>query len=128
MAKGRSINLHSDEILAEDSLSDEAGVEDVSAIAEEVEEKEEIEESLPDEAEENKPAAAPGEYDVIDDSIRMYLQEVGRVALLTAHEEKVLSRKIELGRYVERIKYNHFRKYKKFPSPVDIVIHVISQL
>jgi RNA polymerase primary sigma factor len=128
MAKGRSINLDSDEILAESLLSDEAGVEDVSAIAEEVEEKEEIEESLPDEAEENKPAAAPGEYDVIDDSIRMYLQEVGRVALLTAHEEKVLSRKIELGRYVERIKYNHFRKYKKFPSPVDIVIHVIFQL
>ena len=128
MAKGRSINLDSDDILAESLLSDEAGVEDVSAIVEEVDEKEEIEESLPDEAEESKPPAAPGEYDVIDDSIRMYLQEVGRVALLTAHEEKVLSRKIELGRYVERIEYNHFRKYQKFPSPVDIVIHVIFQL
>ena len=128
MAKGRSTNLASDEILAESLLSDEAGVEDVSAIVEEVDEKEEIEESLPDEAEESKPPAAPGEYDVIDDSIRMYLQEVGRVALLTAHEEKVLSRKIELGRYVERIEYNHFRKYQKFPSPVDIVIHVIFQL
>jgi RNA polymerase primary sigma factor len=128
MAKGRSINLDSDEILAEGLLSDEAEVEDVSAIVEEVEEREEIEESLPEEAEESKPPAAPGEYDVIDDSIRMYLQEVGRVALLTAHEEKVLSQKIELGRYVERLKDNHFRKYQKFPSPVDIVIHVISQL
>jgi len=58
----------------------------------------------------------------------MYLQEVGRVALLTAHEEKVLCRKIELGRYVERIEYNHFKKHQKFPSPVDIVIHVIFQL
>jgi len=128
MAKGKNINLDTDVILAEGSLSDEAGVEDVSAIVEEVDEKEEIEEFLPEEAEENKPPAAPGEYDVIDDSIRMYLQEVGRVALLTAHEEKALSRKIELGRYVERIEYNHFRKYKKFPSPVDIVIHVIFQL
>jgi len=128
MAKGRSINLDSDEILAESLLSDEAGVEDVSAIVEKVDEKEEIEEFLPEEAEESKPPAAPEEYDVIDDSIRMYLQEVGRVALLTAHEEKVLSRKIELGRYVKRIEYNHFRKYKKFPSPVDIVIHVIFQL
>ncbi len=128
MAKGKNINLDSDEILAEGLPSDEAGVEDVSAIVEEVDEKEEIEESPPEEAEESKPPAAPGEYDVIDDSIRMYLQEVGRVALLTAHEEKVLSRKIELGRYVERIEYNHFRKYKKFPSPVDIVIHVIFQL
>jgi RNA polymerase primary sigma factor len=128
MAKGKNINLDSDEILAEGLPSDEAGVEDVSAIVEEVDEKEEIEEFPPEEAEESKPPAAPGEYDVIDDSIRMYLQEVGRVALLTAHEEKVLSRKIELGRYVERIEYNHFRKYKKFPSPVDIVIHVIFQL
>jgi len=128
MAKGKNINLDSDEILAESLLSDEAGVEDVSAIVEEVDEKEEIEEFLPEEAEESKPPAAPGEYEVIDDSIRMYLQEVGRVALLTAHEEKVLSRKIELGRYVERLKDNQFRKYKKFPSPVDIVIHVISQL
>jgi len=120
--------VDSDETLVEGLLSDEAEVEDVSPIAEEVEEKEEIEEFLPNEAEESKPPAALGEYEVIDDSIRMYLQEVGRVALLTAHEEKVLSRKIELGRYVERIEYNHFRKYKNFPSPVDIVIHVIFQL
>ena len=46
MAKGKNINLDSDEILAEGLLSDEAGVEDVSAIVEEVDEKEEIEEFL----------------------------------------------------------------------------------
>jgi len=128
MDKGRGINLDSDEVVAEGLLSDEAGVEDASATDEEVDEKEEGEEFLPDEDEEIKPRAAPGEYEVIDDSIRMYLQELGRVPLLTAHEEKVLSRKIELGRYVERVKGNHFRKYQKFPSPGDIVIHVISQL
>ncbi|MGA8850024.1 MAG: sigma-70 family RNA polymerase sigma factor, partial [Dehalococcoidia bacterium] len=128
MARGKNINLDTDEVVAEDLLSDEAGVEDVSTLAEEVEEKEEVDGFLPEEAEESKPQAPPGEYEVIDDSTRMYLQEVGRVALLTAHEEKVLSRKIELGRYVERLKDNHFRKYKQFPSPVDIVINVISPL
>jgi len=128
MAKGRSINADSYEILAEGLLSDEAEGEDVSPIVQEVEEKEEGEELPAEETEESKPPAAPGEYEVIDDSIRMYLQEVGRVALLTAHEEKVLCRKIELGRYVERIEYNHFRKHQKFPSPVDIVTHVIFQL
>jgi len=128
MAKGRSINLRTDEILAEDSLSDEAEVEDVSAIDEEAEEKEEGEELLADETEENKRPAAPGDYEVIDDSARMYLQELSRVPLLTAHEEKVLSRKIELGRYVEGLKDNHFTKYQKSPSPVDIVVHVVSQL
>ncbi|MHA2315426.1 MAG: RNA polymerase sigma factor RpoD, partial [Candidatus Hermodarchaeia archaeon] len=128
MAKGRSINVDSDEILAEGLLSDEAGVEDVSPIDEEVEEKEEGEELPADETEESKPPAAPGDYEVIDDSARMYLQELGRVPLLTVHEERVLSRKIELGRYVERLEDNQFRKYQKFPSPVDIIIHVISQL
>jgi len=120
--------MDSDDILAESLLSDEAESSDVSTLAEEAEEKEESEEVLAEEPEEIKPPAALGEYEVIDDSTRMYLQELGRVPLLTAHEEKVLSRKIELGRYVERLKDNHFSKYKKFPSPVDIVIHVISQL
>jgi len=128
MAKGRSIRVDTDEILTEGLLSDEAGIEDVSAIVEEVEEKEEGEELLAEEAEESKPPAALGDYEVIDDSVRMYLQEVGRVALLTANEEKVLCREMELGRYVEKIEYNHFRKHQKFPSPVDIVTHVISQL
>jgi len=120
--------VDTDEILAEGLLSDEAGVEDGSAIVEEVEEKEEGEEFLPEEAEDSKPPAAPGDYEVIDDSTRMYLQEVGRVPLLTAKEEKVLCREMELGRYVEKVEYNHFRKHQKFPSPVDIVTHVISQL
>jgi len=128
MAKGRGINLDSDEILAEGLVGDETRVGDVSAIVEGADEKEEIEEFLPEEAEESKPPAAPGEYDVIDDSIRMYLQEIGRVALLRAHEERVLCRKMELGKYVERLKDNHFRKYQKFPLPVDIVLHVVSQL
>ena len=126
--KEENINLDSDEVVAEGLLSDEAEVEDVSTLAEEVEEKEESEEFLAEETEEIKPPPPLGDYEVIDDSARMYLQEIGRVPLLNVHEEKLLCRKIELGRSLERIEDNHFRKYKKFPSPVDIVIHLISQL
>jgi RNA polymerase primary sigma factor len=126
--KEEGINLDSDEVVAEGLLSDEAEVEDVSTLAEEVEEKEEGEEFPAEETEEIKPPPPLGDYEVIDDSARMYLQEIGRVSLLNVHEEKLLCRKIELGRSLERIEDNHFRKYKKFPSPVDVVIHVISQL
>jgi len=123
--KEENINPNGDEVEAEDLLSDEAEVEDVTTLPEETEESEE---SLPEEAEEVKPPPPLGEYDVIDDSARMYLQEIGRVPLLNVKEEKFLCRKIELGRSLERIEDNHFRKYKKFPSPVDMVIHIISQL
>jgi RNA polymerase primary sigma factor len=126
--KEEEINLDSDEVAAEGLLSDEAEVEDVSTLAEEVEEKEETEEFSAEEIEEIKPPPPLGDYEVIDDSARMYLQEIGRVSLLNVHEEKLLCRKIELGRSLERMEDNHFRKYKKFPSSVDIVIHVISQL
>jgi len=125
--KEGNINLNSDEVVAEDLLSGEAEVEDTTA-AEETEESEGNEELLHEEVEEIKPPPPLGEYDAIDDSARMYLQEIGRVPLLNVQEEKFLCRKIELGRSLEKIEDNHFRKHKKFPSPVDIVIHVISQL
>jgi RNA polymerase primary sigma factor len=128
LMKEEGINLDSDEVVAEGLLSDEAEVEDVSTLPEEVEEKEESEELPAEETEEIKPPPPLADYEVIDDSARMYLQEIGRVPLLNVHEEKLLCRKIELGRSLERIEDNHFRKYKKFPSLVDIVIHLISQL
>jgi RNA polymerase primary sigma factor len=121
-------NLDSDEVAAEGLLSDESEGEDGSNLAEEGEEKEESEEFLGEETEEIKPPAPVGEYEITDDSARMYLQEIGRVPLLNIHEEKSLSRKIELGRSLERIEDNHFRKYKEFPSSADVVIHLISQL
>jgi RNA polymerase primary sigma factor len=126
--KEENIRMDSDEEEAEGLLSNESEVEDDSTSAEEVEEKEESEELATEGAAEIKPPVPIGEYEVIDDSARMYLQEIGRVPLLKIHEEKLLCRKIELGRSLERIEDNHFRKYKKFPSPVDVVVHLISQL
>jgi len=126
--KEENINPDSDEEEAQGLPSDESEVEDDSTSAEEVEEKEESGGFTAERTEEIRPPVPIGEYEVIDDSARMYLQEIGRVPLLKIHEEKLLCRKIELGRSLERIEDNHFRKYKKFPSPVDIVIHLIAQL
>ena len=41
--------------------------------------------------------------EVLDDPVRMYLREIGRVRLLTSKDERVLARKMEGGRHVERL-------------------------
>ena len=48
--------------------------------------------------------------------------------MLNVHEEKLLCRKIELGRYLERIEENHFKKHKKYPSSIEMAVQVLSQL
>jgi len=126
--KEEPISLDSDEAVAEGLLGDEAEVEDVNALAEEVEEKEEGDEFLAEETEEIKPPPPLEEHEITDDSARMYLQEIGRVPLLNVNEEKLLCRKIELGRSLDAIEENHFGKYKRFPSPAEIVVQLISQL
>jgi len=126
--KRENVNLDGDEVLAEGLLGDEVEVEDSSTLGEDGEEKEGAEELFPEEPEEVKPPAPLGEFEVTDDSARMYLQEIGRVPLLNVHEEKLLCRKIELGRCLERIEDNHFRRYKKTPSPVEMAVQVLSQL
>jgi RNA polymerase primary sigma factor len=68
------------------------------------------------------------EQEVIDDSVRMYLHEIGRVPLLTADDEKILAKRMEEGRRVEEIKHDWLKKYGKLPSAVDIVMVVLGEL
>ena len=41
-----------------------------------------------------------------DDPVRLYLHEIGRVPLLTAQDEKIAARRIEIGRRISAIEYN----------------------
>jgi RNA polymerase primary sigma factor len=47
----------------------------------------------------------PDDHDneTLDDSVRMYLREIGRTALLTAEDERRLARQIEQGRFLAQI-------------------------
>ena len=44
-----------------------------------------------------------GTAEMIDDPVRMYLREIGRVSLLKAKEERVLARSLEACKYVEKL-------------------------
>ena len=41
--------------------------------------------------------------EVLDDPVRMYLREIGRVHLLTSKDERVLARKMEGGRHITKL-------------------------
>jgi RNA polymerase primary sigma factor len=68
------------------------------------------------------------EEEVIDDPVRMYLREIGRVHLLDARGEKTLARRILEGRHVEKYENEWLEQYGESPSTLDIVSAVIKEL
>ena len=46
----------------------------------------------------------PETVEVLDDPVRMYLREIGRVRLLTSSDERVLARKIEGGKHLQALR------------------------
>lgn len=70
----------------------------------------------------------PEEQEVVDDPVRMYLHEIGRVSLLTAKEEKVLAKKIEEGKRVREIKQALQQRYGRPPSATEITLAVLQEL
>lgn len=63
-----------------------------------------------------------------DDPIRMYLHEIGRVQLLTAVDEKVLARKMELGRRLGVIRKEWQKKHGRSPSATEILLAVLKKI
>jgi len=57
----------------------------------------------PADADDNEPEWEPEAetVEVLDDPVRMYLREIGRVRLLTFKDERVLARKIEGGKHLQ---------------------------
>jgi len=68
------------------------------------------------------------EQEVADDPVRLYLHEIGKVTLLTAQDEKVLAKKIEMAEHIKSIRLNYLQKWGKNPSEVEIVLTMLREV
>ena len=72
--------------------------------------------------------AVPEESEGIDDPVRMYLREIGRVNLLTAQDERDLSRQMEEGNWIRDFEEEWRLREGRMPNPVEITIFLLIQL
>ena len=69
-----------------------------------------------------------GEQEIVDDPVRMYLHEIGRVHLLTAEEERDLARHLEEDKRIDEIKQDYLQRYGESPSATEIIISMLKEL
>jgi RNA polymerase primary sigma factor len=80
------------------------------------------------EAEAAREAANAELEEGIDDPVRMYLREIGKVSLLTAADEKVLARSMEEGDYIQRIENAFFEESGRRASGADVLVTLFAHL
>ena len=83
----------------------------------------------PDKLDEPEPEVSDVELEEgIDDPVRMYLREIGKVSLLTADDEKRLARAMEEGDYVTRHEEAHRAETGRNPRAVDVLARMMKDL
>ncbi|MCY3697760.1 MAG: RNA polymerase sigma factor RpoD [Chloroflexi bacterium] len=68
------------------------------------------------------------EAEGIDDPVRMYLREIGRVNLLTAEDERFLSRQMEEGNWVRDFEEEWRILNGRSPNAIEVTIYLLLQL
>ena len=66
--------------------------------------------------------------EVLDDPVRMYLREIGRVRLLTSKDERVLARKIEGGKHLMALEAELAELEGRQPRPWEITCALLRRL
>jgi len=68
------------------------------------------------------------EHEIVDDSVRMYLREIGRVPLLTWEGEKHLAMQMEEGKRLEKMREELATKLGRPPSSAELVREIYDDL
>ena len=68
------------------------------------------------------------EAEGIDDPVRMYLREIGRVNLLTAEDERFLSRQMEEGNWIRDFEEEWRILNGRSPNAIEVTIYLLLQL
>jgi RNA polymerase primary sigma factor len=113
----RLSNFDADAGVEEEDAVEPATDEDEDAAAEEEEEEEEV----------DNVALLTEESEGIDDPVRMYLREIGKVYLLTADDEKHLARQMEEGLHIESIEEGYVATYGHPPSAARVAVSLLEQ-
>jgi RNA polymerase primary sigma factor len=66
--------------------------------------------------------------EVLDDPVRMYLREIGRVRLLTSNDERVLARKLEGGKHLENLEKELAEREGRPPRPCEMTHALLRRL
>jgi RNA polymerase primary sigma factor len=69
-----------------------------------------------------------GAVEGVDDPVRMYLREIGRVYLLSGSDEKRLARQMEDGRHVQYIEQDWVEDYGVGPGGGQVLFALLQQL
>lgn len=68
--------------------------------------------------------------ELTEDTVRMYLREIGRVELLTAEDEVVLARHVEIAQWLDQLesKLNGSEIFETKPNPSELILTTIENI
>ena len=100
--------------------------------SDELEDEDSDSDTIPEEAEHMLPklnvASEQLEHGIVDDPVRMYLHEIGRVPLLNAETEKMLAKKMEAGKRIREIRALCRETDGHNPNSVRVIICMLQEL
>ena len=106
---------------------DEANEDELNEIANDDDEEDGPTDEEEEEEEDANLALLTEESEGIDDPVRMYLREIGKVYLLTADDEKHLARQMEEGLHIEAIEQEYVSNYGHPPSAARVAVTLLEQ-